>query len=251
MVADHPVRLTDVQRRHQEVMRRIAEQLQDTPYVLKGGAALLLTRDGPRHSEDLDFDSNRKLNLERRLLAGLKKAGVETTRLIRAKDTATVQRFKIHYRDPQTHDETDQLLKIETSLRGISDPAAVEIVNGIRTYRIDTLYAQKLEALGARTAPRDLHDRAHLTQNYGNQIADALVARADAMTADVDELANRYEVAFHSDEVLSGPSNALDTALLFRQAVENERSRRAMAASAAITEEPEMAGSGTDERHSP
>ncbi len=251
MVADHPVRLTAIQRRHQEVMRRVVEQVQDMPYVLKGGTALLLTRGGQRHSTDLDFDSDRKLNVERRIRTGMKNAGVDITRLIRSKDTDTVQRFKIHYRDPQSHDDKERFLKIETSFRGVSDPAAIEVVNGIRTYRIDTLYAQKLEALGARTAPRDLHDRAHLTQNYGNQIADALVARADAMTADVDELANRYEVAFHSDEVLSGPSNALDTALLFRQAVENERSRRAMAASAAITEEPEMAGCGTDERHSP
>ncbi len=44
-------------------MRRIARSLQDTPLILKGGTALLLVHGLDRFSEDLDFDSNKPINL--------------------------------------------------------------------------------------------------------------------------------------------------------------------------------------------
>ena len=48
-------------------MRAVLGEMQDTPYVLKGGTALLFTRGLDRHSTDLDFDSSKKLNLEQRI----------------------------------------------------------------------------------------------------------------------------------------------------------------------------------------
>jgi predicted nucleotidyltransferase component of viral defense system len=41
--------------------------------VLKGGTALLLCYDLDRHSEDLDFDSNKKMSLENRILNSVQK----------------------------------------------------------------------------------------------------------------------------------------------------------------------------------
>ena len=82
---------------HQRVMRTVVNQLQDTPYVLKGGTALLLAHGLDRHSTDLDFDSGQKVNIEGRIRAGLEEAGVETIAVTNAKNTGTVQRFKVHY----------------------------------------------------------------------------------------------------------------------------------------------------------
>lgn len=48
MVGDNSLHLTPAQRRHQAVMRAIVLRLQQTPYVPKGGTALLLTRNLPR-----------------------------------------------------------------------------------------------------------------------------------------------------------------------------------------------------------
>ena len=58
------LRLSQTEALRLEVMRRIVEQLQDTPYVLKGGSALVFTRDLDRLTNDLDFDSSKPLNLE-------------------------------------------------------------------------------------------------------------------------------------------------------------------------------------------
>ena len=57
MAEDHPLQLTQAQKLHQRVMHHVVKALQDTPYVLKGGTALLLTRELDRHSTDIDFDA--------------------------------------------------------------------------------------------------------------------------------------------------------------------------------------------------
>ena len=131
MAEDHPLQLTEAQRLHQGVMNHVVLALQDTPYVLKGGTALLLTRGLPRHSTDLDFDSGRKLNIRQRIQKGLTEAGVEIMSLTIAKDTGTVQRFKVHYREPSGG--SSHFLKVETSFRNSPNEESVEMVNGIRT----------------------------------------------------------------------------------------------------------------------
>jgi predicted nucleotidyltransferase component of viral defense system len=109
------LRITQSEELHQRVMRQILANIQDTPYVLKGGAALLFTRNLDRHSTDLDFDSDKQMNIEGRIREGIKSAGIELKSLKKVKDTTTVQRYKIHYLDPTS--SQDLLLKIETSFR--------------------------------------------------------------------------------------------------------------------------------------
>lgn len=116
-------------------MTQVVLALQDTPYILKGGTALLLTRGLDRHSIDLDFDSGKKINIEKRILQGLAAIDVKILSLTIPKDTSTVQRFKVHY-----HDKVSgfmDLLKVETSFRSQLIESQVETVNGIRTYKIE------------------------------------------------------------------------------------------------------------------
>ena len=61
-----------------------------------------------------------------------------------AKDTDTVQRFKVHYGDKVTGSQT--ILKIETSFRTRPPADMVETVNGIRTYKIATMINHKIAA---------------------------------------------------------------------------------------------------------
>ena len=60
-------KLTKHETSHADLMRAIARSLRDTPLVLKGGTALLFGYGLDRFSEDLDFDSHQKLNLESRI----------------------------------------------------------------------------------------------------------------------------------------------------------------------------------------
>ena len=70
-------RLTEEQYRHQQVMRHVVMSIQDTPYILKGGTALLLTRGLGRHSTDLDFDSAQKVNIRQRIQRSMAAAEVD------------------------------------------------------------------------------------------------------------------------------------------------------------------------------
>ena len=106
---------------------------------------------------------------------------MEIISLSTSKNTDTVQRFKIHYCDPKSDNNKDLFLRVETSFRGLPDLASIEIVNNIRTYRINEMYAQKLEAINTRTKGRDLFDLAYLTHEYGDQISDAELARAEIL----------------------------------------------------------------------
>jgi predicted nucleotidyltransferase component of viral defense system len=121
------IRITQGEALHQRVMQQILAKIQDTPYVLKGGTALLFTRNLDRHSTDLDFDSDKQINIEGRICEGLKAAGVKLLSIKKVKDTTTVQRYKIHYLDPGN--SQDMLLKIETSFRQRPKTENIEIVN--------------------------------------------------------------------------------------------------------------------------
>lgn len=224
MVANDPLQLSPAELRHHDVMRQVVAEVQDTPYILKGGTALLLTRELPRHSTDLDFDSHRKVNIERRIREGMEKAGVELLGITRVKDTDTTQRFKAHYLDPVSGEDT--LLKVETSFRGTPDPANVEIVKGIRTYNLPTIYSQKLEAAQNRTAPRDLFDLAHLTRQYADQLSDEQIYRAERLTDDMEQLRDKFHEAFDLDHVVARSTTAEDTVILFRDAVDVESDKR-------------------------
>ena len=234
MIAEGSIQLTETAQRHQDVMREVAMQIQhqDESYILKGGTALVLTRGSPRYSVDLDFDSGRKLNIEDRILKGLEQAGVEMLSLNKAKDTNTAQKFKIHYRDPKTNGNTDEFLRVETSFRITPDPALIETVNGIRTYNTDTLFGQKLDAMTGRTRPRDLVDLVFLVRTHGKQISNAQLNRAEVLTSDFIGLAERYDVAFNRNEVLSAMGNAEDLVMNFRIMIESELNHRAPASGA-------------------
>lgn len=130
---------------HQDVMRSIAEKMADTPYVLKGGTALLLTRGLDRHSVDLDFDATKGVDMEGRIKASFKETGLDIENLNIKKDTASKQRYMVHYANPATSNENT--LKIETGLGLDIDPQTVETVDGIKTYNVSTLYGQKLDAM--------------------------------------------------------------------------------------------------------
>lgn len=59
--------LTDIEKDHQLFMANIVKSLANTPYVLKGGTALMFGYKLDRFSEDLDFDATKKLNLETKI----------------------------------------------------------------------------------------------------------------------------------------------------------------------------------------
>lgn len=140
---------------HQAVMREICYSVADTPMVLKGGTALLLCYGLDRPSEDLDFDSPKKMGLERRIEGALARR-FRIDELKTLKDTDTVQRLRLNYADEQSG--IRGRLKIETSFRLPPDPEHVFFEKGIRVYDLRQLFIQKTVAFYERTAARDACD---------------------------------------------------------------------------------------------
>jgi predicted nucleotidyltransferase component of viral defense system len=224
MDSNRSLRMTQSEILHQSVMRQILARIQDTPYVLKGGTALMFTRNLDRHSTDLDFDSMQQINIEGRIRDGLKATGVELRSLNKVKDTGTVQRYKIHYLDPA--DGKDRLLKIETSFRQHPKAENIEVVNGIRTYSVGFMFDLKMDAAENRTQARDLYDLNHLLSIYGNQLSSAQIARAETFSKNIDELLTRYGESFSTDNVLNTHTTVDDTVLSFREAVEKQMQKQ-------------------------
>ncbi|MCJ7586987.1 MAG: nucleotidyl transferase AbiEii/AbiGii toxin family protein [Candidatus Aminicenantes bacterium] len=168
---------------HLEFLRRLGGRLDPKSYAVKGGVNLRLFFGSVRYSEDLDLDvaavpvdrlKDTVLTVLRaRAFADTLAAyGIREVRppdLIRAKQTETTQRFKVHL---LTAAREDLFTKIEISRRGLRSGALVELVPDavLRGYRMAPLWiphyglvaaiAQKAEALAGRAAvqARDIFD---------------------------------------------------------------------------------------------
>ncbi|NRA88159.1 MAG: nucleotidyl transferase AbiEii/AbiGii toxin family protein, partial [Rhizobiales bacterium] len=206
-------------------MKSVLKQVQDTDYILKGGTALLLTRDLDRHSTDLDFDASRKVDLEKRIINGFKEADVELIRIKTVKDTDTVQRFKAHYLNPENGKDT--LLKVETSFRNPPDKEMLETVNNIKTYKVEHIFDQKLVAAEDRTKPRDLYDLAHLVEKHGDKLSDEQIMKIDSFSNDMEKLEQKYNISFEDDSVLNNKT-VEDTILRMREVIEIQLEDRSL-----------------------
>jgi predicted nucleotidyltransferase component of viral defense system len=187
--------LTDEQKVHVDVMLSVVESVIDTPMVLKGGTALLLCYHLDRFSEDLDFDSNKKINLKKRIHDSI--AGpVEVKSIDVLKDTDTVSRYRVVYETTYGVGR----LKIETSLR--EAPKESHIINGIKVYPIQTLIQQKLVALENRTRARDLYDVNFLAKNYPNAFSESSLSLLINSVKNLDSLEKRFAMSFEEDSIL-------------------------------------------------
>jgi predicted nucleotidyltransferase component of viral defense system len=183
---------------HIALMQLVAKNLNDLPIVLKGGTALLLCYGLDRFSEDLDFDSNKKLNIINRVSETLSRHTEKHTIKI-SKDTDTVQRLKIHY----SKNGLERFLKIETSFRDPFQNEDTVIIDEIKTYQINNLIDQKVNAMIGRTKARDLYDVDFLLRTYRESFAESTIKKLSETVADINELEGRFYPAFKDDYILN------------------------------------------------
>ncbi|NQY23354.1 MAG: nucleotidyl transferase AbiEii/AbiGii toxin family protein [Campylobacteraceae bacterium] len=191
--------LTNIEKDHYLFMTSIVKSLADTPYVLKGGTALMFGYDLDRFSEDLDFDSIKKLNLETKIRESLPH-GFEIIAITKPKDTDTVQRYKVHYKTLNGN----RRLKIETSYRTKEiDINDYTLIKEMQIYNIDFLLDNKLlashDGLSPRTTARDLYDIDFIVKNFSDVINDSFIRRLNEFTLDNSALLERFEDAYNED----------------------------------------------------
>ena len=191
--------LTEIEKDHKLLMRNIVQSLADTPYVLKGGTALMFGYDLDRFSEDLDFDSVKKLNLETKIKENLP-PGFEIVEITKPKDTNTVQRYKVTYITPNGK----RRLKIETSYRKKDiSKEDYSLIDTMQIYNIDFLLDNKLKAAhdgdAPRTTARDLYDIQFIVNSFENILTSDFMGRLKEFVSDEDALFERFEDAYNED----------------------------------------------------
>lgn len=191
------------QQEHTEVMTSLCQSfLQNKmPMVLKGGTALKLCYGLNRFSEDLDFDSDKPLNLETTINQvfthlGKSRAHLRNPAITRKKDTETVRRYRIVYGDGKN-------LKLETSFRQVPADEELTEINGILTYKINVLIDQKMKALSSRTAARDLHDVIYLYEHYPSQFGEESKLGLKDLYENQSDFISEYNPAYEEDNILS------------------------------------------------
>lgn len=187
---------------HLSAMRSIVAQLDGTPYVLKGGGALVLGRGLLRVTTDLDFDSTKPLNLRSRIEDAFKHAGIVITECKLIKDTPVTQRYRIVYLD---HHQRPQRLKIETKLHHQIDLSTVEQSNGVSIYKLNVQMAQKLSAADDRggLAPRDIYDIAFLAKEHPSSLHGSNLKHFLSFASDISKLDHTYRASWSMDPTLA------------------------------------------------
>jgi len=168
---------------HLVFLRALVRSIPPSTFSLKGGANLRFFFGSIRYSEHMDIDvsgiavhalSEKVMNVlgSSGLLDTLRTSGIESLRLpdmARAKQTETVQRFKIGL---LTAAGEDLATKVEFSRRGLDDGIRAEPISPevLASYRLPPMIAphyiartaalQKVRAISSRTQPqaRDIFD---------------------------------------------------------------------------------------------
>ena len=176
---------------HLEFLRWFGRKVKAEDYAIKGGVNLRLFFKGFRYSEDMDLDARGiKVNEIKELVMKILNASafqdnlrsfgivrVVPPDIIRAKQTETTQRFKIHLISSSGE---DLFTKVKFSRRGFTGKVVIGGIDDtiLRAYKLAPLIAphydahsaivQKINALAGRSAlqARDIFDLYLLSSQY-------------------------------------------------------------------------------------
>jgi predicted nucleotidyltransferase component of viral defense system len=195
------LKLTYEEKSHSKVMRAITQSFSDTPLVLKGGTALLFGYGLDRFSEDLDFDSSKKISLESRIQRCLPH-GVEIKAFGIVKNTDTMTCYRLAYVDGSVESK----LKIEVSYRSPVMPSEVSLIDGMRILSVSRLLDHKIAAAHdgekPRTKIRDLYDLDFIVTKYPENISAEQLHRLKKFSMSPDVLMTTYRDAYQFESLV-------------------------------------------------
>lgn len=196
--------LTERDENHKKLMLHILKNLSDTPLVLKGGTALYLGYGLNRFSEDLDFDSVKKINLLNKIKSSLPtEIAIDDINL--KKDTDTVTKYMIKYHVKNTGKQDS--LKIEISYRNPPSENQIILKDGIRFSSIERIIDNKLNAAfdgsNPRIKGRDLFDLHFLAKYYANHFDINFAKRLFNFSQDLNKLYISYLEDVQEDPLLN------------------------------------------------
>ncbi len=199
VLADRNGFLTPGQMLREDVMRSVIQHVQDAPCILRGGSALAFTRGLNRHTTDLDFDLEKKANLEPLIRTGVEAAGMRMPGTERRPHRKSA-RYWVDYQ--VTHGEKPVQLKVDAHFLDKRFTTDIQVVAGIRTYTVGALFEQKLAATGSRNEANDLFDLAFMVTRLADSLNDRQILRLQQFIGDPRRLDRRYRQLFHEEEAL-------------------------------------------------
>jgi len=216
---------------HLEFLRWFGLKTDPKHYALKGGVNMRLFFGSIRYSEDMDFDLSGirvdiiqdivlKILNTQNFVDNLRPYGIQRVSIpdmVKAKQTKTTQRFKIHL---ATFAGEDLFTKVKFSRRGMEDGIVVNAVPDsiLRTYKLipimvphyDAISAtiQKISALASRPAvqARDIFDLYILSPKYSiSEISESRIPKKDKLEKAYENLFSVTFEQFRDSVVLFLP----------------------------------------------
>ena len=230
MATNDRLHLTADQALLEHVMWEVVMQVQDAGFVLKGGGALVLVYGSIRHTTDLDFDAERQTDMPLRIRRAMQLAGVEIDETTwwwpkGKKGAKNFLRYRVRF---VGHQGKRRWLQVDTRYRPKPRSSDIVTVTGVRTYKPEALYEQKLAAVRDRKAARDIFDMAFLCSKYGDTLTDDQIRETKSITRDTDQLEHDFRMQLLDDRILARVPNAKHTVLEFRGAANQQIQRRGM-----------------------
>ena len=230
MATNDRLHLTADQALLEHVMREVVMQVQDAGFVLKGGGALVLVYGSIRHTTDLDFDAEKQTDMPLRIRRAMQLAGVEIDETTwwwpkGKKGAKSSLRYRVLFIGNQGK---KHWLQVDTRYRPKPRSSDIVTVGGIRTYKPEALYEQKLAAVRDRNAARDIFDMAFLCSKYGDTLTDDQIREAKSITRNERQLKRDFRKQLLDDRILARVPNAKHTVLEFRGAANQQIQRRGM-----------------------
>jgi len=213
---------------HLEFLRWFGRKADSKHYALKGGVNMRLFFGSIRYSEDMDLDLSGirvdiiqdivlKILNTQNFVDNLRPCGIQRVSIpdmVKAKQTETTQRFKIHL---ATFAGEDLFTKVEFSRRGMEDGIVVNAVPDsiLRIYKLIPIIVphygaisttiQKITALASRPAvqARDIFDLYILSPKYStSEISESRILKKDKLEKAYENL---FSVTFEQfrDSVVS------------------------------------------------
>lgn len=226
--------LTIKQKIHIALMYKIVKEISNIPLILKGGTGLLLGYGLNRFSEDLDFDSAKKFNLESKL-KNIKLSNYKILDINHKKDNSTTSdKYFIVYEYNKDNDNLTENLKIDISYRAIYNDIKYNIINGIKIQDLKSIFTTKI-GIGLdgenvnkiRYKFRDLFDINFIVNNYPNIITNDNLIRIYNCINNPEKIISDFNLDFKKDKHFNiYPTLLEDTCLELCYAVENLYNQR-------------------------
>jgi predicted nucleotidyltransferase component of viral defense system len=202
-MAGFPIELNSAQEQQLVFMKAVVRECADLPLVLKGGTGLLFGYGLPRFSEDLDFDSVKKMRLETKIKSAALKTAATIADLRLKKDTDTARRYMVDF----VRGGKELRLKIEISMRSKQiEDTEFRIIDGMKIYKVEQLISQKIHASEERAKVRDLFDLNFLLQKYTAAFSSEQILRLGAVAKEPSSLLKRYSEDHAEDHILQSQS---------------------------------------------